>query len=284
MNASETSKVKYHKKSQSVDFKKLQVLSNVDKFRLINNKNNNINATNNKNNQTNYNKTSINFNKSKAFGNTTNKDFYKSFRSTNSNFYLNEFQRRFKLENPQMPFESYRDSTVDIMSEYHYEALSKKPLDVSDKRLFIGDEHFHKIRNNLSRKSFMSDLEPISSEAKMKICVNQEDYKSPIKAFSVIFKNKVIHENVCKNNYSRQKNKYDEFLHKVNEFEKLTNGKFRKIKITSILPNKNDENFSFKSSNDKVTGTPTDNISLNINSPFSNFFTNFYQAKFINVI
>lgn len=269
MNASESLKLNYHKKSRSVDFKKVQVSSNVDKFnKLINNKNINNNTLIKKESKPDFNRTSTYFNKTKIFGNTTNKDFYKTFRKSSSNFYLNEFQKRFILDSTQMPFESYRDSTKDIMSEYHYEALSKKPLDISDKRLLIGDVDFQKIKNNLNKKSFMSDLDAISSGAQVKILVNEEEYKSPIKSFSVIFKNKVIHENVSKNNYWRQKNKYDDFLDKANEFEKLTNSRYRKIKITAVTPNKNDENFSSRTPNDNMLGTPPKS-SLKVNTPFS---------------
>lgn len=289
MNASEFTKINYHKKSQSVDLKKKLVLTNVDKFKLINNKN--INNSNNKTNYTsknkspNFTKTSNNFNKTgTVFGTTTNKDFYKTFRNPNSNFNLNQFNKRFKLENPELPFESYRDSTKDIMSEYHYDASSKKPLDISLKKLFLGDENFEKIKNNLSRKiSIPSFLEPISCEAKMKIFINSEDYKSPVKAFGVIWKNKIIHENVSKNSYSRQKNKYDEFLRKVNEFEKLTNNKHRKIKITSVIQNKNDEGFSFGSDKEQLKSTSPNNSAINLNNPFNksifNNFTIFFLFK-----
>lgn len=265
MNVSERNKVIIHKKSQSVDFKKVSVLNNKEKFTLIKNKNK-INITNK---SPNFHKTSFNFNKKLISTTSTNFDFYKTFRNTSSILSFNDFNKKFKFENTQLPYEIYKESTKDIMSEYQYESIKKKPLDISERKLFESDEDFLKIKNTFKRKHIQTNLEAITNEAKLKISVNSEDYKSPVKSLGVLWKNKIIHENISKNNIARQKNKYDEFLDKVKELEKLTKNKHRKIKITTIIPNKLDEVLSIGSSNiDNLIGSSRDNSPKKINTPY----------------
>lgn len=237
----------------------------------INNKVKSI-PNNNNNNSSTFNKTFLNFNfnnstkrtkKPNIMSNTStsnffsnnnksnspflntinNNNFLNNSKKTNSNFQLCEFQRKFHLENPSVPYDKYHKSTREIMSEYKYESLANNAPNILEKRLFVEDENFEKIKKDIYKNDFKSTkqtlIEPKSPEAKMKVSVYQEEYKSPEKAFSVIWKNKIIHESMIKNYHERQKTQYADFLKKVSEIDKFTNTTHKRLKVTnSLLANK----------------------------------------------
>jgi len=262
MNVSEYGKQKFHKKSQSVDFNKKMNLTNTEKFKFIKDR---ISINNSPNK---FNQTSLNFNKTNNLENKTNINFLSTFRKTGPNFFLNEFQKKFRLENPGLPFESFQKSFNDIMSEYKYEANTRNHLDLSEKKLFIEDPNFSKIKKKIFRKIQPQKSESVSDEARIKISIYNQDFKSPIRSYGVIWKNKIIHENMVKNFYSRQKNQYDEYMDKIAENEKFSKNTHKKLKITNSILNKNDDIKSIAgTNNEQLVSTPPD--SWNIFSPLN---------------
>jgi len=309
MESSKYSNMHPHKKSQSVDLMKKMSLTTSDKvFKITNNNvkqinNHNINNKNhpnniNKNSINNYNHTnnninsnsklifspkatltSVNFFNTKNFASSTLNNFNTfSNRKTGTNFYLNEFHKKFQLDDPSLGFEKYKKSAREIMTEYKYEATAQSPVNFSEKKLYLEDQEYDKIRSDIYKnsKGDRNQFEPLSPDAKMKICINHEEYKSPERAFGVIWKNKIIHENMIKNYYSRQKIQYDDFLKKIEEIEKFSNISHKRMKISNCLINKNLElNNGNINLNDNLNTTQQGNTSTSILSPTAN------KSKFI---
>jgi len=242
-------------------------------FLNLNSLNSTIKKT--KNNSNNYNCMS---NTSTCTSNFLTNTYHNNHKKTSSNFQLCEFQRKFTLENPgDIPYDNYHKSTRNIMAEYKYEALADNAVNLLEKRLFIEDENFDKMQKEifkkLNNKQFL--VESTSPDAKMKVSVYGEDYKSPEKAFGVIWKNKIIHESMIRNYHERQKTQYVDFLRKVCENEKFSNTTLKRLKVTnSLVGNKglDMDGFGGNSNNSvNVNGNIVNNFNNGSNGGIGNF-------------
>ncbi len=280
MNTSINKEIMGHTKSQSVDIKKSFNITKPEYFKYkkvkpkipTNQKLNNTALTFNLSKTRNFGKTTTN----DKLNNTNNNNFNISsnttntFKKNNSIFQLSEFHKKYQLENPNIPFDDYVRSTRDIMNEYRYDSKADNPINTSEKKLFVEDLNYAKFKKDMNKISISNSnqLEPLKLESKMKILINNEEYNSPIRSFGVIWKNKIIHENVVKNNYIRQKNQYDDFICKISEVEKSSKQLYKRMKVTNVIENKNEDTASINNILDNIAPTqsaiPT---TLNLLSP-----------------
>jgi hypothetical protein len=184
-------------------------------------------------------------------------------RKTGQNFYLNQFHKKYEFENPYSPIDIYRKNSNEILINYKYNSNEENIIDPIEKKLFQEDNEFKKFEINLSLHKKKKE------ENKLKVSINREDldFKSPIRSFNVIWKNKIIHENMTKNVISRQKNFYEEFIKKINDYENFKSSCVKKLKVTNIVAKKNLYEDSNSNSN---TYSNNKNEDDNINSKNNN--------------
>jgi hypothetical protein len=159
-----------------------------------------------------------------------------TLRKTGQNFYLNQFHKKYEFENPSSPLDIYKKDSNEILIDYKYHSNGEIMIDPIEKKLFQEDNEFKKFEVNLKMNKVRKDKE---DKLKVSININREDFKSPIRSFNVIWKNKIIHENMTKNVFTRQKNSYEEFMKKLNDYENFQNSCVKKVKVTNVVLKKN---------------------------------------------
>ena len=175
----------------------------------------------------------------------------KSKKSSNINSSL-EFKfnsTKYIFRDSSMNYDDLKPDSDIALRDYKYDSIAKN----NEKLVSINSENklekiFEKEYDDLyrSNKDFLrtmhhKKLESAHPDYQTKICVNLENYHSPLRSFSTIKKNEVIFGSMVKNYHEVQKHKYNDYMKQIDELATAKKPNFRKIKITSIAPKNNIE-------------------------------------------
>lgn len=204
----------FHKKTKSLDFKSL-------------------------------NKTKLNDKKKELTMSSLNRTMMKSnlLSTSRRNISQNEYHdlmQKYIFDDNSLNSEDFKHDSDTVMADYKYDSINANYFDNFDK---LVEKDFNSILS--TNKSFIRNnhlplLESINNESQLKVCINVQDFNNPIKAFSTIKKNKIIHESMVQNYYEVQKKKFNDYIKQIEHAEKMYNTtNYRKIKVTTIIPKNN---------------------------------------------
>jgi len=181
--------------------------------------------------------------KQESFGSSFNKTMNKSsLITTNIKISKNEFQdlkKKYIFNDISQNYEDLKHDSDLVMAEYKYDSIKELNLSNDNFEKIIKKDFNNIISHNKSfiRSNHLSLMESINDESQLKITFNVQDYNKPIKAFSTIKKNELIHESMVQNYYEIQKKRYSDYIKKIEHFDKYNyKSNCRRIKVTSILP------------------------------------------------
>jgi hypothetical protein len=214
----------FHRKTQSLDFNKLKTTKYIDKKKET---------------------TTSSLNKTMMKSNLLS-----TSRRNMSQYDYQEIKKKYIFNDNSLNSEDLKNDVDTVMADYKYDSINANYFDNFDK---IVGKDFNNIL--ITNRSFMRHnlalLESINNESKLKISINVKDFNNPIKAFSTIKKNKIIHESMVQNYYEVQKKKFNDYFKQIEHAEKMfKTTTHRKIKITTIAPKNNIEQLNNNISKD----------------------------------
>ncbi len=184
--------------------------------------------------------------------------------------YEEDLKKKYIFDDNSFNSEDLKHDSDMVMADYKYAAVNANNQFDNFDRLVEKDLNDIIFTNrSFKRNNNLPLLESINNESQLKICINVKDYNNPIKAFSTISKNKIIHESMVQNYYEVQKKKFNDYLKQIEHAEIMFNTtKCRKIKITTMAPKNNVEQFNNITNNSNSDKKEQRNLFNELNKTF----------------
>lgn len=161
-------------------------------------------------------------------------------RRNNSQYEYEDLKKKYIFDDNSLNSEDFKQDSDNVMADYKYHSNNANHFDNFDKLVKKDLNNILSTNRSFMRQNNLPLLESINNESQLKVCINVQDYNNPIKAFSTIKKNKIIHESMVQNYYEVQKKKFSDYLKQIEHAEKMYNTtNYRKIKVTTIVPKNN---------------------------------------------